>query len=1080
MDGRLNVSYFQHANISIGDKNKATIYNIVNVLQGKYYNFNKYNNVIDFSNKLWVPAIQNTNCGMRVQTQDKDYFSKYWNGFIFVDIDHLEDDPDAFLDKLHNKLCKYYFYLSSQTSYSKNGFHLIFYIPKKYGTVEEYYRYAAYIYTILFKDLIPIENYDWHNFQHHQVLKIAPHQWKINNEFKIKEVNIKNDDISPFFQSQAQHFIELNKNEVNLNTDRKRIDSERYVYSFVDDSNIKEKFFYFDHTDRWKLFMTLMYIYNEDKQRVFDAACKIMKYSETQRHSYNELCLFFDPVRTHMDWYRKFDEHAKKHPEALTSKIGFLEKYFGITLNDKYDTKIKMQNDEYLLDYKDLILNSLQPGINFLKVNTGGGKTTFWDVVRPNAIIIEPFGSIINDKYDEEVHKAAGPGKKIDINEKYQVSNYWRFIDFVNYENKFYEYIVIDESHLVGMQGYRNRQNNGHSMIDFLNALNVYTIQYPETKIILQTATPSNEFYFFNIKNKLTFNKNLLANVNINYDYIQFLNDKDEYVDNIYASISHLVNKMHNEGRKVMIYWGSGGVSVMKAIQKTIKTLKGLKCAIYHKRNEKSYDMDYIHEEKKIGKFDVLICSCYFSVGCDLNDEEDAGIIIVGNNPVQEDAQCVGRFRISKDIDVHILTDKISGIRKVDVSKTLLRMQKKIRIENEICDLRNNTILTPMCDMDDIDKFSYMECSRDYFCDLERKFEIYKELGYNINNIISKEWDENSKCFFYDICENVDGIDMPCITLVDEGLQDIKDEIKRYYKTNEEVMLDLYSKFCNGERNFKEIKSSLNDRPKVQDWVKIIEIFSKHYDLNYMLQNFTEESMMSITHEKLKELLKWKMKLNKGKYDKIEKLLIDNLIYNYDNSKEAKKDIQVWMLLYYCIWISQSEERIDHRYDTDSKRIFFIWDQWYKRISSILFVNADIRNYILNYGINDEEVIFSTIPDFLKDIYTKPDIDEAIKTYMNNQIYKNDIKKFLNIKLATLNKDLCSSLKLETNIKSLVRKINVKGCMVTNKFNKKKLEKYNLFVGKVFEDEKSMIEWCKCTRMTLNNWKSKSWIKSTT
>ena len=70
----------------------------------------------------------------------------------------------------------------------------------------------------------------------------------------------------------------------------------------------------------------------------------------------------------------------------------------------------QMKDNEYLLDYKDVVLNSLQPGLNFMKVPTGGGKTTFWDVIRPNCIIIEPYGSVINDKYDCEVYKAAGTG----------------------------------------------------------------------------------------------------------------------------------------------------------------------------------------------------------------------------------------------------------------------------------------------------------------------------------------------------------------------------------------------------------------------------------------------------------------------------------------------------------------------------------------------------------------------------------------------------------------------------------------------------------------------------------------------
>lgn len=1083
----LNVTYLRYSNVSIGDTNKAVVWNIDKVLEGKFYTFksniawgdSKRNNSIDVSDKLWVPAIQNTNCGFRVNTRDKDYFSKYWDGFIFVDIDHLEDDPDLFLDTLHNKLCKYNFYLGSQTSYSKNGFHLIFYIPKQIGTADEYYRYAAYIYTILFNGLIPFENYDWHNFQHHQVLKLAPHPWKVNNNFKVECLNVDDREINSFFRSQAQHFIELyNRPEIDTNSDHKKLNKERYNYSYIDDSNVGEKFFYFEHTDRWRLMMTLMYIYNEDVNRVFEAAKIIMKYSYTDKHSYSELCNYFDPVHSSMDWYKQYHHSALEHPEALTSKIEFLEKYFNIKLSDKYNTVIQMKDNEYLLDYKDVVLNSLQPGLNFMKVPTGGGKTTFWDVIRPNCIIIEPYGSVINDKYDSEVYKAAGTGNNIDITQSYQVTNYWKFIDFVRYENKFYEYIIVDESHLIGMQSYRNMKKNGHTMIDFINALNEYHMQFPDTKIILQTATPSNEDYFFNINNRLTFNKNLLADVNISYDCIQFLNKKGDYVDDIYASIYYLTNKLHDEGRKVMIYWGNGGVNVMKAIQHIVDSLQGLKCAVYHKRNNNSFDMDYIHNNKMVGDYDVLICSCYFSVGCDLNDTDNAGIIIVGNNPFQEDAQCIGRFRISKNIDVHIIPDRISGICKTDVSEALTRLQRKIKIENEIYELRTNSIISPACNMEDADAFSYMECSHDYFSDIERKFNLYKEIGYNYKNTIKCEYDNENKRFMYDICSNVNGIDMPLITCVDDGLDIIKKEVKKYYKTNKEIQEDLYLKFCNGDRNFKKYRIELNDRPKLQDWVRAIEIFSKYYDVDYILHNFPDKVIKSVTYQNLKELLRWKIKIEKGQYDKIEKSLIDSLIYNYDLSDNVREDIEVWILLYYCVWISQSEQNIKHRYDMNSKKVFFLYNQWSRRIYNILLVNTVIRNYILNYGIKDEDIIVASIPDFLKGIYEKPMIEDKIKVYLNSDIYSNDIKKFLNIKLAKYDSKICSSVQLESNLKSLAVKLNISGIEITDKFNKKKLEKYELHVGMRFETQKILADKLNVSKKTLTQWKSKGWIRN--
>ena len=242
--------------------------------------------------------------------------------------------------------------------------------------------------------------------------------------------------------------------------------------------------------------------------------------------------------------------------------------------------------------------------------------------------------------------------------------------------------------------------------------------------------------------------------------------------------------------------------------------------------------------------------------------------------------------------------------------------------------------------------------------------------------------------------------------------------------------------------------------------------------------NFTEKSIKSVTYQNLKELLKWKIKIEKGQYDKIEKSLIDSLIYNYDLSEDVRKDIEVWMILYYCVWISQSEQNINHRYDINSKRVFFLYNQWSRRIYDILFVNKDIRNYILNYGIKDEDIIIASIPDFLKGIYEKPMIEDKIKAYLNSDIYSNDIKKFLNIKLSKYDREICSSVQLESNLKSLAGKLNISGIEITDKFNKKKLEQYKIKPGMRFESQKFLADKLNVSKKTLSQWKSKGWIRN--
>ena len=1066
---KINVTLLKHANTHIGDSTQGMVGDLLSGIE--YGLHNKYK-----SYKKWqLPSLQNTNCGWRVQTKDKEYFSKYWDGIIFVDVDHIVSNPDEYLETINDYLSQYSFYIGGQLSYSKNGFHLVFFIPKKKGTVEEYYRYAAYIYTIIFKNLIPKENYDWHNFQHHQVLKLTTHKWVRNSNFKVQYIDVNDDDIDIFFRNQAQHFIELYN--LDLSTiKRDKLDNTRYSYTVIKPKCGEKPFFYFEHKDRYLLFMTLMYIYNEDTEKVYNTACEIMKYSFTDKHSYNELCSYFDPVHTKMDWYKKYMPDERYN----LAKIDFLKEYFGIELIDNNNINFKIDEGKYILDYKDKILKNIKSGFNFFKVPTGGGKTTFWDCLRLNSITIEPYNSVVNDKFDN-TYKAVGTGNAIDISQSYQISNYWRFIDFVNIENKFYEYIIVDESHIIGTQSFRNNKENGHTMIDFINALKNYHTQYPECKIILQTASPSNEEYLFNIENKIIVNKDDNRFIQIYFDLSENFKKKENdityYEYNLKHNIVNKVQSLINEGRKVYIYYGSGGIKFMKSIQSLEKLLKGYKVAIYHKKNENNNDIERIRENKMIGDFDVLISSCYFSVGCDLNDECSAGIIIIGNNTYQEDEQVIGRFRNSKNIKVYILLDQICNIKKTDVSELLFRERQKITLQNEIHNIRANTLINNICNDDNVNMYSFIKCSDEYFKDYERKFEYYKSKGYHVVNVLEKYYDDETKEWLYDICENVNGKAIPVINYIDDDYDTLHKLDNVYYKNENEFRDEIWEKIKDHQiSDYKKLKEELNDRPKLQDWVKVIEIFAKHYDLDYMIHNFSERSMKHITYSKCKELFKYIMKIKNNTYDNVERILIENLIDKYDNINGVKEEIEIWLVLYYCLWISTSSSEVDNRYDMNQKKAFTLFNVWKNIIISILEVNKDIRNYIIEENTNDIDFVYASIPDFLKDKYDSQSIEEKIEYYINKYVYTNDIKKFVNFKLQLYKgKKLQTNKELKFNYQKLARTLCGKHICITDKF--KHYEKYNLKVGQQFDSCSELAEYTGKSKQTISQWMKKEWIK---
>ena len=325
----------------------------------------------------------------------------------------------------------------------------------------------------------------------------------------------------------------------------------------------------------------------------------------------------------------------------------------------------------------------------------------------------------------------------------------------------------------------------------------------------------------------------------------------------------------NNEGRKVYVYWGIGSIDKMEHYEECERLMNRYKVAIFHKKNIGSADMEYINNEHKIGKYDVLISSCYFGVGCDLNDEDKTAVIIVGNNPYQEDEQAIGRFRNSKDIKVNILLDNLY-VEKIDVGEQLINENEISNRVNKSLSQRDKSIVRREYGED----YNYMLCAKYYFSDIERKFNFFNDRKYNVLNRYELIYNDYRKRYEYEI-QDING--QCIINLLDDV--EVLDTIlnNRKIKLIEKKHV-IYDKLLNGEDiDLYELRENNVSSPKFHDFIDALLVIKNYYNLPRFLHDVSKKSFMKLSKDKMNTLLSFKMKIDSNKVDRTELDLVKKL-----------------------------------------------------------------------------------------------------------------------------------------------------------------------------------------------------------
>lgn len=261
-----------------------------------------------------------------------------------------------------------------------------------------------------------------------------------------------------------------------------------------------------------------------------------------------------------------------------------------------------------------------------------------------------PFTSTIKAKVenDKDWYYSYGSRKpRLDVASGLSVTvDKFSHMNLMDIKTAGFDYIFIDESHLMFMSEYRP-----------VMAKIIEMIRNTEVQIILMSGTPSGELVFFpDIKHLKVIKEDVR---------------KKEVKVNLVDSTSHLMYHMCRamakdikNGKRILFPTNSGTLyseqiraGVTYFLQTDYADFEEVRLNYYKKSNIGEKFMDDINFDKTIRDTQVLLCSTYLSVGVDILDRYDFSIYFADLMMPQEVEQFANRLR-SNDLFINLYIAK--------------------------------------------------------------------------------------------------------------------------------------------------------------------------------------------------------------------------------------------------------------------------------------------------------------------------------------------------------------------------------------------------------------------------------------
>ena len=602
--------------------------------------------------KTYRKVVFSTNGNVR-PVGDKSY--NIWNGLQIIDLDIKDTEiAEKLKDRIFNDLCKYHWFLGVCKSASGTGLHVwtkitpISISPSK-RRIEYLCNYRmkySYVYIVLCRYANEL-GYDKDKILSYLDMAMAKPQQGIfiSSDATAKlSVNFYDTRLDVNFESAFNNGIEsidwishpelkdiFSKLEwFNRDTFNKAQNIQSSNISNITDRDpSKSKRRHYKHTQRWQLANTLTSLYGYDKAlalmyEICDGTSERELKGDVKTASIHQKPISIWAIKELNKWHGfniKLNGVNDPNSDSVKNKAEDKQTNESPTdvLNSRKDfIKLHIKSNQYLGDIKNDIINNLS-NITLLEAGAGYGKTEMIKSLKAKTLLILPFTSTIKAKVETSKttedwlyyygNKRPSLGDILGPNSMSMTIDKFSRLNVMELDAAGFEYIVLDESHLLFTSSYRDVMSPA-----------IQRLANCKAKVILMTGTPTGELLFFpDIRHiKVIKDDNRIKD----FQVCLCPTSTEQLVEMCKSMAQDIFN-----GKKILFPTNRGNLyfeQVTGIIQDELNK-KGFKRELrafyYKKSNYGDTSMDNINIDKSIGDNDIIFCTTYLSVGIDICDK---------------------------------------------------------------------------------------------------------------------------------------------------------------------------------------------------------------------------------------------------------------------------------------------------------------------------------------------------------------------------------------------------------------------------------------------------------------------------
>ena len=896
-----------------------------------------------------------------------------WNGMQIIDLD-IKDEMIAsnLKQNIFDELKRYHWFLGVCKSASGKGLHIWTKItPLSFEATNRKVEYLcnfrhkySYVYIVLTKYASQYGYTKDKIFEYMDMAMAKPQQGifissdntaLLNTNFKDLRLDV---NFESAFVSGVESINWISHPDLKdifhklewFNTERETDDVDVSNISGINDrdaKNSKGKLHY-KHAQRWQLANTLTSIYGYDKAlSLMVEICKGTSYNElagdvktasihnkpistwaikelNRQHGFNLKIKAEDLYKKEIE---KIEEDIKTSPDTDPIKI--------LNSNTEH-VELHLKSNQYLSDIKSDIIKNLSH-ITLLEAGAGYGKTEMIKSLKAKTMLILPFTSTIKAKVEADsktsdwlyYYGSKRPTLDEILGDKNMSMTIDKFsnLNIMELDQANFEYIVIDESHLLFTSSYRD-----------VMSPTIQRLANCKAKVIMMTGTPTGEILFFPSIKHIKVIKEDFRQKEFNVVMVPTKNEK-------MTKMCKMMAKDIIDGKKILYPTNKGNLfysQVTGLIQEYLNMYKypnKLKSFYYKKSNYGDESMDDINFSKTVGNNDIVFCSNYLSVGVDICDRNTFSVYFSEPWIAQDIEQFANRLR-NNDLYVTLILEKEDSTgfpidyyhtMPLDLSisqKDLLLSRDLIRTCNDMLERNNeeskyNPLIQSLLASNRYLKYDENDCKY-YIDETTYKLRVFEERYSDYSKQLSVMID-GMKYYGYHTTKSDDNERIP-----EDKLEWLGDYMKscrhiRYdWWTNQTFILldhlndgniDVYKELLKGDYALFKDDKYKEERDEHNLYVESIEILERNIPIILGLYKFYACDTIKEIYEYCID--KKQNKINYAKLDRIRKFIsiesnrrknrLDFPVYKYikdaqqfakDNPVISQEDLTKWLANY--------------------------------------------------------------------------------------------------------------------------------------------------------------------------------------